>query len=127
MYLIAGSSGNTGKVVTESLLAHGKKVRVLVRDPSKAEAWAKRGAEVAVGRLQDAAALTRALQGADAAYLLVPPDPQANDFMAHGRSLLSTYFETLSNSGVNHVAFLSSGVALASFSSTIAFLRMLES
>jgi uncharacterized protein YbjT (DUF2867 family) len=108
MYLIAGSSGNTGKVVAESLLARGKKVRVLVRDKGKGEAWAKRGAEVAVGRLDDAGGLSGALQGAEGAYLLIPPDPQTKDFMARGRAMLNVYFEALSNSNVQHVAFLSS-------------------
>ncbi len=53
MYVIAGVSGNTGKVVADTLLAQGKKVRVVVRDAQKGEAWKKRGAEVAVAELDD--------------------------------------------------------------------------
>src|SRR5579863_8408986 len=73
MFAVAGVSGHTGKVVAETLLAQKKPVRVIVRDAAKGEEWKRRGAEVAVADLEDAEALTRALRGADSAYLLLPP------------------------------------------------------
>ena len=44
MYVVAGVSGHTGKVAAETLLAQGKSVRVLVRDPAKGEPWRARRA-----------------------------------------------------------------------------------
>src|SRR5260370_17587051 len=73
MYVVAGVTGNTGKVVAEMLLAQRQPVRALVRDEAKGAAWKKRGAEVVVAELDDAAALGRALAAATGAYLLLPP------------------------------------------------------
>src|SRR5437016_5265158 len=72
MYVVAGVSGNTGKVVAETLLSQKKPVRVIVRDAAKGAAWKARGAEVAVAELDDVPALTKALAGAEGAYLLLP-------------------------------------------------------
>ena len=44
MFVVAGASGNTGKVVADTLLAQKSDVRVIVRDATKGEAWATRGA-----------------------------------------------------------------------------------
>ena len=108
MFLIAGVSGNTGKVVADTLLKAGKKVRVLVREASKAESWRARGAEVAVGSVEDAAALKKALAGATGAYLLVPPDVSNADVLARGKRVVDAYLAALQQSPVGHVAFLSS-------------------
>ena len=62
MFVVAGVTGNTGKVVAETLLVQGLPVRVIVRDAAKGEAWKKKGAEVAVADLHDAKALTAALR-----------------------------------------------------------------
>lgn len=106
-YVVAGVSGNTGKVVADTLLAQGKKVRVVVRDAQKGESWKARGAEVAVADLGDAAALAKALQGAVGAYLLVPPS-FAPDFRAYQRSVIDAEIAALLASPVPHVVFLSS-------------------
>ncbi len=79
MIAVTGATGHTGKAVTDALLQLGRPVRVIVRDPAKGESWKARGAEVAVASLDDVEALTRALSGADAAYLLVPPASGAPD------------------------------------------------
>ncbi|MBK6687741.1 MAG: NmrA family NAD(P)-binding protein [Deltaproteobacteria bacterium] len=106
-YVVAGVSGNTGKVVADTLLAQGKKVRVVVRDAKKGEPWKARGAEVAVADLADAVALAKALQGGQAAYLLVPPS-FAPDFRGYQRSVIDAQIAALQASPVPHVVFLSS-------------------
>ena len=42
MYAIIGATGNTGKVISEKLLAHGEKVRVIGRDAKRLEGLARR-------------------------------------------------------------------------------------
>src|SRR5579863_7705323 len=74
MFVISGVSGHTGAVAANTLLAAGKKVRVIVRDAQKGEAWRARGADVAVASLDDAGALATAIAGADGFYALVPPN-----------------------------------------------------
>jgi uncharacterized protein YbjT (DUF2867 family) len=108
-YFVAGVTGHTGAVVAQSLLEQKLKVRVFVRDAAKAERWKKRGAEVAVGSLEDAHALGAALRGADAAYLLVPPPPHdASGVLARSKRLVDTFLQTVSGSHLKHVVFLSS-------------------
>jgi len=84
MFVIAGASGNTGRVVAETLLAQGKKVRVVVREDSKGAALRAQGAEVAIASLDDQRALEGALAGADGFYALLPEDLSASDFMPTG-------------------------------------------
>lgn len=109
MFVVAGVTGNTGSVVAESLLAAGKKIRVLVRDPKKAESLRARGADVfTLASLDDAAALTKALTGAEGAYLLSPPDLGAKDFIAERKKTVDAIAEAVDASGVGHVVFLSS-------------------
>ena len=108
-YLVAGVSGHTGAVVAQSLLDQKQKVRVLVRDAAKGERWKKRGAEVAVGSLEDAHALAAAFRGADAAYLLVPPPPHdATGVLARSARIVAAFVQTVSGSHLKHVVFLSS-------------------
>lgn len=108
MYVIAGVSGNTGKVVADTLLAKGERVRVVVRDAAKAAAFAARGAEVAVADLSDADALTAALKGAKGAYLLVPPNMAAVDFYAYQAEVVAALAKAITAASVPHVVFLSS-------------------
>ena len=64
--------------------------------------------------LDDVAGLTSALTGVNGAYLLVPPDLAAADFMGRGRRFLGAMSEALGTARVPHVVFLSSiGAQLA--------------
>ena len=82
MYVVAGVTGHVGSVVAKELLGKGKAVRVVVRSADKGAAWAKQGAEVAVGSLDDSAFLSGALKGASGFFTLLPPNYQASDFFA---------------------------------------------
>ncbi|MEO5989953.1 MAG: NmrA family NAD(P)-binding protein [Candidatus Eisenbacteria bacterium] len=108
MYLISGVSGNTGSAVAEQLLASGEKLRVYVRDATKGESWEARGAEVAVGSLDDAAALQQALVGVNGAYLLIPPDLAATDALGRGATIVAAFKAALEAQPVPHVVYLSS-------------------
>ena len=108
MYAVAGVTGNTGSVVAEELIRRGKKVRVIVRSAEKGEAWKQRGAEVAVASIDDAEALTRALEGVEGAYLLSPTDLASADLIERGRKVGDAFASAIQASGVKHVVFLSS-------------------
>lgn len=108
-YFVAGVSGHTGSVVAQQLLEQKQKVRVFVRDAAKGERWKKRGAEVAVGSVEDAHALGAALRGADAAYLLIPPPPLSESgILERARRITDTFVQTVSGSHLKHGVFLSS-------------------
>lgn len=108
MFVVAGVTGNTGKVVAETLLAQGLAVRVIVRDAAKGAPWQQKGAEVAVADLHDAKALTAALSGAQGAYLLNPPNLAATDLVKSALALAEAVETAVKAAKVPHVVFLSS-------------------
>jgi uncharacterized protein YbjT (DUF2867 family) len=73
MYVVIGATGHTGSIVADALLAAGKKVRVIGRDAQRLERFTHKGAEAFVVDATDAAAITNAFSGAEAAYLMIPP------------------------------------------------------
>ena len=108
MFVVLGANGHTGSIVADRLLAAGKKVRVFVRDASKVSALAQKGAEVSVGSVESAADLARAFEGAEGAYVLVPPDSQSTAFLERGKRVTQALKEALEKTGVPHVVLLSS-------------------
>ncbi len=72
MHAITGNTGQVGGATARSLLAHGQAVRAVLRDPSKAEMWTVRGAEVAVAELHDADALQAAFTDVTGAFVMIP-------------------------------------------------------
>jgi uncharacterized protein YbjT (DUF2867 family) len=109
MFLVAGVSGNTGSKVADALLKKGEKVRVIVRDAAKGEPWKARGAEIAVGSLADVQFVHDVFEGIASAYLLVPPQMQAEDPIAASKKIIDGYVEALSqHDHLETIAFLSS-------------------
>ena len=79
--LVTGGTGFVGAAVIRELLAHGHRIRALVRPGSDRRNLAGLAVETAEGRLEDPASLARATAGADALfhvaadYRLWAPDP----------------------------------------------------
>jgi len=107
MYVVAGVTGHTGRVVAEQLLSAELPLRVIVRDAAKGAEFAARGAEVAVADLGDASALAQALDGAEAAYLLCPPDSAASDFLADRRRIVDSVARAVEASWLPRLVWLS--------------------
>src|SRR5260370_39255383 len=78
-YVIVGASGNTGSIIANSLLSEGKKVRVVGRDAGRLQRFVRKGAEAVTANMRDAAALTKAVRGAGAGYLMLPPAKSRED------------------------------------------------
>jgi uncharacterized protein YbjT (DUF2867 family) len=96
--LITGATGNVGRQVVQQLVNRGADVRVLVRDPSKANFPA--GVNVVQGDLLDVDALRLAFQGVSTLFLLnaVVPD----EFT---QALVS--LNLARQAGINRVVYLS--------------------
>lgn len=107
MFVIAGASGRTGRVVADRLLAAGKRIRVIEHHDGKELPWQDRGAEVAVASLDDEAAMTRALAGAEAAYVLVPEDPRSDDPLGDAWRMAHAVAQAVDEAEVPHVVLLS--------------------
>ncbi|HEU5143267.1 MAG TPA: NAD(P)H-binding protein [Solirubrobacterales bacterium] len=69
--LVAGATGFVGRRLTRSLLDMGRRVRCLVRDPSRAAELEAAGAELHVGDVTDAGSMAGAGDGVEVAYFLV--------------------------------------------------------
>jgi len=108
MFVVLGATGNTGKVVAETLLAQKKAVRVVLHDAVKSEAWKARGADVAIADVEDAAALGRALGGAEGAYVLLPPAFHSSQVRMDNDRRAKNIAAAIATAGVGHVVMLSS-------------------
>ena len=108
MIVITGATGNTGRPAAETLLAKGEKIRAIGRDQSKLQPFAARGAETFAGNAEDAQAMAAAFQGADAVYLMLPPNMQTEDYRAYQERVSDAYATAVKASGVKHVVTLSS-------------------
>ena len=108
MIVITGATGKTGSAVAEALIAKGQKVRVIGRDAAKLKGFTAKGAEAAVGDLGDRAFLTKTFKGADAVYVLIPPNLGVADFRAYQKQIGEIIVAAIKGSGVKYVVHLSS-------------------
>ena len=108
MYVIMGASGNTGSVVANKLLEAGKKVRVVGRDSKKLAPFASGGAEALVVDALDAAALGRAFAGAEAVYVLIPPNVTADNLLKYEEQVTNAVAEAIESAKVKYAVVLSS-------------------
>lgn len=128
MYVVTGATGNTGRVVADTLLQRGRQVTVVVRDEKKAHGWRDKGARIGVANLNDAAAMTKVLTGAEGAYLLVPPQYGTENLLAAQAKVSDALAKAVAASGVPHVVLLSSvGAQQASGTGPIRSLHYAES
>jgi uncharacterized protein YbjT (DUF2867 family) len=112
MFVIAGASGRTGRVVAETLLSQRRKVRLVARDATRVAPLEARGAEAVRASLDDEHALGRALEGAAGFFTLLPDDPSLADFHADRRRMVDAIAAAVRRRGVAHVVFLSGAAAL---------------
>jgi uncharacterized protein YbjT (DUF2867 family) len=108
VFVVLGASGNTGKVVAETLLSQKRNVRVVVRDAAKGRAWKEAGAEVSIADVEDGAALERAFSGAEGAYVLLPPNFSSTQVRVDNNRRAGTIAAAIEAAGVPHVVMLSS-------------------
>jgi uncharacterized protein YbjT (DUF2867 family) len=103
-YVILGASGSTGSIIARTLLSKGKKVRVVGRDAQRLQYFVRQGAEEFTGDVSDAGALTKALSGARAAYLMLPPITSREDQERESDAIA----QAVTDSGLRYAVHLSS-------------------
>ncbi|BCH02976.1 NmrA family transcriptional regulator [Mesorhizobium loti] len=74
MYAITGVTGKVGGALARSLLAEGLPVRAVLRDAAKAAEWRRRGCDVALAEMDDAASLASAFREAAGVFILPPSE-----------------------------------------------------
>jgi uncharacterized protein YbjT (DUF2867 family) len=117
--LVTGATGKQGGATARRLLADGRPVRALVRDPAApaAAALAAEGAELVRGDFDDPASLPPALDGVGAVFgvppvSIGPGGPEAGPEVIRGRALI----DAAAAAGIEQIVF--STVASASITST---------
>jgi len=108
MYVVTGATGNTGRVVAETLLAKGKRVRVIGRNAKNLQSLVEKGAEAFVGSVTDSSTMLHAFQGAQAVYALIPPNYATENFRDYQNEVGSAYSSAIRQAGVPFVVNLSS-------------------
>jgi uncharacterized protein YbjT (DUF2867 family) len=108
MFLVMGITGKVGGATARRLLEQGQKVRALVRDRGKAAIWADLGVELVDGDWSDAAAIQRALDGVEGAFLMLPAVWAPSPDFAEAKSVIANYVEALAQAGPPRVVALSS-------------------
>jgi uncharacterized protein YbjT (DUF2867 family) len=103
-YVILGATGNTGSIAANTLLSNRKNVRVIGRDAGRLQHFVSKGAEAFTADLNDAAALTKAFNGARAAYVMLPPISSREDQERESDAIT----KALKESGVRYAVNLSS-------------------
>src|SRR5579884_1590432 len=108
MITVMGATGKTGGAAAERLLSAGKKVRAIGRSADRLQALVKKGAEAAVGDVNVGPFLAAAFQGAEAVYVMIPPDYAQPDLRKYYNRVGETIEGALKQSAVRKVVFLSS-------------------
>ena len=108
MYVIIGATGHTGNATANKLLAQGKKVRAVARNTDHLKPLVSKGAEPFAGNVTDKNAMTKAFAGAEAVYLMAPPDYSTKDYYAYADKMGEAFASALEKNGVKHAVLLSS-------------------
>jgi uncharacterized protein YbjT (DUF2867 family) len=127
MFVVMGASGNTGHVVASNLLTRGEKVRVIGRNSAHLQPLASKGAEPFIADATDASALAKAFHGADAAYVMIPPNNSSQDPLGYSGRVSDAIVAALQKAGTKNVVALSSiGAELSSGNGPVLGLHNLE-
>lgn len=108
MFLVTGITGKVGGATAEHLLAHGKKVRALVRNREKAAHWANQGVELVDGDWNDSAAIEHALKCVEGAFVMLPAVWAPSPDFKEARGMIANYVEALTRASPPRVVALSS-------------------
>lgn len=107
MFALIGAAGKIGYATASTLRAKGLPVRAILRDAAKAERLSALGCEVVLADLQDPVALGRALAGAEAVQIILPPAPQAEDGPGDMRRSIESLAEALGQARPQRVLAIS--------------------
>jgi uncharacterized protein YbjT (DUF2867 family) len=107
MYAITGITGQVGAAVARSLLSADLRVRAVVRDRAKGDAWAALGCDVAIADLSDSDALAAAFAGTQGVFALLPPVFDPTPGFAEARAYIESMRAALARAKPAKVVALS--------------------
>lgn len=108
MFVITGVTGKVGGQIARILRARGLPVRAVMRDAAKASKWEDLGCEVALSDFYDARGLQRAFAGANAVFVMAPPNFDPAPGFAETRCAANALRAAILGSRPKHAVCLSS-------------------
>lgn len=105
---LTGSLGHIGRPLTQELVRKGHAVTVISSNPEKKKEIEDLGATAAIGSVDDTRFLESVFAGADAVYLMVPPNFAAPDQLEYYRRIGKNYATAVKGSGAKRIVYLSS-------------------
>ncbi len=107
-YVLTGSIGNITKPLATTLIEAGHEVIIISSAASRKEEIEKLGAKAAIGNLLDTSFLVTTFTGADAVYLMVPPNFSVTDWLGFQKEVSDSFAKAVQQSGVKNIVQLSS-------------------
>jgi uncharacterized protein YbjT (DUF2867 family) len=106
LILITGATGYVGGRLLPLLVEDGWRVRCLARQPERLSSRVPAGVEVVPGDVLDAASLSAAMQGVEAAYYLVHSMGATGDFEEQDRLAADNFARAAAAAGVQRLIYL---------------------
>ena len=107
LYAVTGITGKIGGILARTLLAANQPVRAVVRNADKGAVWAAEGCEVALAAMDDEVALTAAFEGAEAVFVLLPPNFDPEPGLPEARAFATATRNALVAANASKVVYLS--------------------
>lgn len=111
MDIVLGATGRVGSGVVRELLAKGRRVRAVVRNPDKARRLREAGAEVAAASYNDLDAMRTAFAGGATLFVVTPEDPASPNWLLDAEVILRNCQIAALSAGIGRVVGLSSNGA----------------
>jgi uncharacterized protein YbjT (DUF2867 family) len=108
-YVITGSIGHISKPLAQKLKAAGHTAIVVTNNQDRVKDIESLGAKAAVGSVEDAAFVAKSFTGADAVYLMIPPNwTLTGGWLEYQKKVVHNYISAIKANGVKNVVLLSS-------------------
>ncbi len=108
-YVITGSLGHISKPIVEQLVKANNNVTVITSKQENVPAIEALGAKAAVGSVEDATFIGNAFAGADAVYLMIPPNfNPVGEWKNFLRKVADNYVAAVKQNNIKYVVQLSS-------------------
>jgi uncharacterized protein YbjT (DUF2867 family) len=108
MIVITTPTGQIGHQIVNNILDSGKSIRVIARDPSRLDPKVRDRVEVVQGSHDDINVVTKAFEGAECVFWLVPPNLPVQDATQYYVDFTRPACEAIKRQGVKRVVGISS-------------------
>ena len=105
---IAGSLGNVGKPLALNLIAAKHEVTVISSNAERKSEIEQLGAKAAIGFVSDVAFLKESFLGADAVFVMTPPNLGGSNVIKNTTDAGKAFAEAIQQAGIGRVVMLSS-------------------